>query len=203
MKNFTICLDMDEVLTQWCQPILDEVKDHSREDITDWNLERTPRLLANYLSKKHADFYANLKPIDGALEGVKKLHKFADVYLVTSIPLDLPDALHANTLEAKRRWVKRHLPFIGQHKIIVSHHKAMVRGDILVDDKAQNIDEWMATGRIGIVYDNPWNRECDASYRACNWDDVVTYCEEVYESRTELAPTCCVSELRESDVEYL
>lgn len=195
VKDFVICLDMDEVLAHWLQPLLDATET-PRESIKEWDLKSSPKVFEDFLARRFLHFYSDLKPIDGVFAGVSRLQLFADVYIVTSIPTNLPGKFSSNILEAKRFWVEQHLPMIDPQKIIVAHHKAMIRGDILVDDKTQNIEEWQATGRIGIVYDQPWNRECDASYRAHNWEDIVTYCKEVYEARKGVAESNAVSELR-------
>ena len=55
--------------------------------------------------------------------------------------------------------------------------KADLAGDVLVDDNAENCQEFAATGRTAILFDQPWNRQFipgDGSrvIRAKGWGDV-------------------------------
>jgi len=53
----------------------------------------------------------------------------------------------------KRYWVKRHCPKDWKFKtgpFAVDKQKHAKPGDILIDDKLRNIDQWIAAGGIGI-----------------------------------------------------
>ena len=74
--------------------------------------------------------YATMAPIDGALAGVRSLIGMGhDVWLATKPPTGVPHA-YAD----KVRWVLFHLPEL-KRKIILTHDKGLLRGDVLIDDR--------------------------------------------------------------------
>jgi hypothetical protein len=70
----------------------------------------------------------------------------------------------------KLEWLRREYPDTLKDKrvLISAGHvtKAAVAGPgkVLIDDKNENIDEWEATGGMGILYPRPWNRLADHPY---------------------------------------
>lgn len=180
-----ILLDMDEVIVNFLEPCLEKTG-RKREEITSWDLMCVPEVHADFYNRRHATFYRNMSPMEGAIPGARELSKFAQVLIVSAVPYSLPNAYNENILTAKAHWIDDHMPFIGSNNLIATMRKEWVMGDILVDDKPANIEAWQATGRIGIIYDQPWNQKVDADYRAQNWSDVVTYCREIYEAREDV-----------------
>jgi 5'(3')-deoxyribonucleotidase len=66
----------------------------------------------------------------------------------------------------KLPWLKRHhlIPEVPHGDVhnhyLVRKDKWNLSGDVLVDDNADTITEWVKTrGRLGILFDQPWNRD--------------------------------------------
>jgi len=78
-------------------------------------------------------FFADLPPIDGAIEAFQKLNEEYDTYILSTAPWRNPSAW----LD-KVRWVQRHLPEAGYKRLILSHNKHLNRGDYLIDDRKAN-----------------------------------------------------------------
>lgn len=56
----------------------------------------------------------------------------------------------------KRQWLKKHFDIEGEPVICVkgreNKHKYCWPGDILIDDRAENIADWIKAGGVGILY---------------------------------------------------
>lgn len=80
--------------------------------------------------KKLPGAYLDMDPIPGAIEAVQSLIGMGhEVWLATKPPTGIPQA-YAD----KVAWVLRHLPEL-KRRIILTHDKSLLRGDVLVDDR--------------------------------------------------------------------
>ena len=82
--------------------------------------------------KRMPDAYLNMKPIPGAIDGVRKLINLGlDVWIATKPPTGV-----ANAYAAKAQWIYNHLPEL-ERKIIMTHDKGLLgdKFDFLVDDR--------------------------------------------------------------------
>jgi hypothetical protein len=87
------------------------------------------------------------------------------------------------------RWLGRWRPAASTVTIIpIDANKADYSdADILIDDNAENVAAWAASGRFAILYDRPWNQHvvcdgfdshCQRIRRAYNWDYVLGHIQE-------------------------
>jgi 5'-nucleotidase len=80
--------------------------------------------------------YENLEPIADAIVSVNMLlnHKDFDVYFLSTAPWDNPEAwMH------KRLWVAKYFnEKLVRKRLILSHHKHLLIGDYLIDDRRFN-----------------------------------------------------------------
>lgn len=67
------------------------------------------------------------------------------------------------------------IPFDEIRILHQGESKATVWGDILIDDRPENVKEWAEEGRTGIIFDQPWNQKFNYSrvYRAKGWGETV------------------------------
>ena len=67
----------------------------------------------------------------------------------------------------------KYLPFLSWHQVIITSHKYLIKGDILVDDNPEN---FVNGDYFGILFNAPHNTDFDESsrdlVRADNWDSV-------------------------------
>lgn len=93
--------------------------------------------------------YENLEPIAGAIDSVNRLldTPHFDVYFLSTAPWDNPEAwMH------KRLWIDKHFETKKIRKrLILSHHKHLLIGDYLIDDRKFNgasefTGEWLHFG---------------------------------------------------------
>lgn len=64
--------------------------------------------------------------------------------------------------------------------VVFTHNKAHIWGDLILDDKADNVDEWADTHPDGIalLWDAPYNRtwtpKTQNAHRVDNWASVLS-----------------------------
>jgi len=85
-------------------------------------------------SGKEVDFH-NLEPIEEMVTLYKELAKDPryDVYLASTAPWSAPEAW-----TAKRVWADKYLGDAAFKRLILTHRKDMLMGDILIDDREAN-----------------------------------------------------------------
>ncbi len=107
--------------------------------------------------------YENLEPIVGAIDSVNQLldTPHFDVYFLSTAPWDNPEAwMH------KRLWIDKHFETKKIRKrLILSHHKHLLIGDYLIDDRRFNgasefTGEWLHFGSKRFT---DWNAVIDYS----------------------------------------
>ena len=72
--------------------------------------------------------YRTLSVIDGAIEAVAKLNADHEVFIASTPPWTRPEVWGH-----KREWIGEHFPDL-KRKIILTHRKDLLIGDILIDD---------------------------------------------------------------------
>lgn len=77
--------------------------------------------------------FALMDPMPGAIEVIGRLADKFDVYILSTAPWDNPSAW-----SDKLNWVKQHFGDTFRKKLILSHHKELLRGDFLIDDRDKN-----------------------------------------------------------------
>lgn len=73
-----------------------------------------------------------MKPLDKALDSIKKLSEKYDVYILSS-----PGWGNASAWSDKYNWVVKYLPYMKK-RLILSSQKHLNRGDYLIDDRLAN-----------------------------------------------------------------
>ncbi len=110
------------------------------------------------------ELFENLEPVKDALSIFERLYRseLFDMYIVT--------AAQPTCVEAKSRWIQKHLPFFPLQKFIVCWCKYMIKGDYLLDDGMHNIEDFAKNGGIPVVYSRPHNiNQCKEYHRVDSW----------------------------------
>ena len=81
------------------------------------------------------NIYRDLEPIEGALDAVNQLldNERLDIYILSTAPWDNPDAW-----THKRLWVEKYFGKKIRKRLILCHHKHLLIGDYLIDDRRFN-----------------------------------------------------------------
>lgn len=119
MTKLIIQIDMDNVLVDFQSGI-----DAMPEDVR----------------KKHEGaedeipgIFSRMKPMEGAVDAFKKLSVNYDIYICSTAPWENPSAW-----SDKRIWVEKYLGAEARKRLTLTHHKNLVIGDYLIDDRKAN-----------------------------------------------------------------
>lgn len=83
----------------------------------------------NQYPHSRKEFFLELEPLPDALEALKELGMFYDLYILTR-----PSIYNTHCYSEKAEWIKKHLGFDMLNKLILSPDKSLLKGDFLVDD---------------------------------------------------------------------
>jgi len=182
-----ILVDVDGVVAdtqeEWLRRYNFEWEDCLRQqDITAWDVHRFVKPecgLRIYDYLKQEDLYGSVKPVDGALEGVAALRRAGHEVVFVS----------AGFFPGKVQWLNTHgflldLPHGREawetaRDVVLANNKTIIQGDVLVDDKYDNVAEFF--DGAAILFDRPWNGRHQFYPRAFDWEQVVEFVEEIHE----------------------
>lgn len=77
--------------------------------------------------------FSLMRPIPGAIEAAHLLARHYDVFILSTSPWNNPTAA-----SDKIAWVKKHLDDVFHKRIIITHHKELLDGDYIIDDRGKN-----------------------------------------------------------------
>ncbi len=142
-------IDLDNVIVDF-QSGIDQLDDETLEAYKD-NYDEVPGI------------FSLMKPMPGAIEAVKTISKYYEVYVLSTAPW-----LNPSAWKDKVEWIHRHF---GKGKdsalykrLIISHHKNLNEGDYLIDDRTKNGVEDFKGHHIHFGQSG-----------AETWDDVMLY----------------------------
>lgn len=139
----------------------------SINDVTDHDVLKALR--CEYLQARldqhmiDTDFCRHMPMYPGAQDFVESLRGLGEVVIVTSSYAAVP-----NWDSARRAWLLEKFE-IPKRDVIFTSRKDLVRGDWLIDDRAENCE---AFGDGAICLDRPWNQKFQGS-RAKNYEHAI------------------------------
>ena len=156
-------VDMDNVLVDF-QSGLNRMPQAIKEEYAD-----------DGKGKPHYDdiphIFSLMDPIPGAIEAMKLLVNYYDIYILSTAPWRNPTAW-----SDKLEWVKKYLDFTlpcdshpyFEKRLIISHHKDLNKGDYLIDDRPNNGAQ---------DFKGKWLhfKDQDGHGDFMNWREVITY----------------------------
>jgi len=175
----TILVDMDDVLeclvAGWVECLNERYGTCvTPADVNDWDVGKAfPTLTHDQVFAVECEdsLWDRVRPMPGADEGLRTL--LADghtVYIVT--------ATKYQTLRSKMEKVLfRYFPYLTWDQVIITSHKELIRGDVLIDDGPHNLSRGEYRK---ILFDACHNRSFDetavGAVRVKNWAEA---CAEV------------------------
>ena len=92
----------------------------------------SPDLLKSYEGQYDniPHIFSWMDPMPGAIETFKKLNEKYDMYILTTAPWR-----NETALQDKKDWLNKYLGDIIRKKVIFSHHKELLMGEYLIDDR--------------------------------------------------------------------
>lgn len=83
-------------------------------------------------TKEETEFLS-FEPVEGAVAAYTALCECYDVYILSTSPWSNPQAACD-----KHLWVKEHLGELAYKRVILTHHKNLLAGKALIDDRTAN-----------------------------------------------------------------
>jgi len=176
MSKGRILVDMDGVLSDFESELARRWRELWPDDPIEEHLERTDfeydtvtGTIEDMNQKFNqiwdtAGFFEALPPIAGGREAIKSLLAADyDVRIVTSASAQL------KAFSEKANWVHRYLDDDWVRRMVVTHDKYFIDGDVLIDDRV-DVAKGQPTSWRQIIYDQPYNRHVDDRPRI-SWSD--------------------------------
>lgn len=188
MKRPRILLDADGVIADFLTEALRVINKKSKrkgkerfteQHVTQWDICKSvgmPEMWAEiHKAARKPGFCKKISPYPHAKQGVNLLKEMGEVFVVTS-PLSTPYWTHE-----RGEWLKEHFE-IEKPNVVHTEAKHIIVGDVLIDDKFENIESWVNHHEygLGLLWDAPYNRSaswpvhCDRIVRVCNWEDAIS-----------------------------
>jgi len=115
--------DMDNVLVDF-QSGIDRLNEETLKEY-EGRLDEVPGI------------FSLMKPLSGAVEAVKLLSQYFDVYILSTAPWK-----NISAWSDKAAWVHKYFgdkkESVFYKRLIISHHKNLNKGDFLIDDRTKN-----------------------------------------------------------------
>ena len=119
MEKKILYVDMDGVLVDFKSGI-NQLSEKTKTDYEN-RLDEVPGI------------FSTMQPVQNAIEAITELHKYYDIYILSTAPWNNPTAWID-----KLQWIQKYLPKIGHKRLILTHHKQLNKGDYLIDDRKAN-----------------------------------------------------------------
>lgn len=181
-----ILIDVDGVMLNTQEALLKRLNNrygtrYTLENVTHYHwFENVYKNINPWAELKDVTFWHNeVTLIDGAKNAFDWLNREHEVYFVTAsyvFNLALPEKMYClkDLLDVTGQWLNDH--------VIITQHKELVQGDVLIDDCAENIHKWnmaSSTRRFGLLFGQPWNKDNEYNlYPYALWseiEDIIPY----------------------------
>lgn len=178
-KRPRVLCDMDDVLNNFLGYLLKVYNQRNgtnikRSDIKDWDISQFVDISIFDIIKEEG-FFERIPEKGKAIKTLKELIKSTkyDVYIVTACTTD-------TELEQKFKWFEKMLPDFDKNRIIRCKEKEIIRGDVLIDDKLDNLYRCEPYMKC-VVFDMPHNRDEQRFIRIKNLSEIVPILEKWFD----------------------
>ena len=163
-----VLLDMDDVITACLRSVVKEFNEKHGTNFNPanceaWDLTKTFGCSLESLMEifRTPGFFENLEPKRGAIGAIRELIKSTkyDLFIITATS----DEDGSEYVE-KLNWLEKYLPEFNKKRLIACSEKSIIRGDVIIDDKVENLDE-CAPFMQCVLMDSPTNQDCDKYIR--------------------------------------
>lgn len=129
LKKKCLYVDMDNVLVDF-KSGLDRVPEKIKKQYADDGNGKP-------IYDEIPGLFSLMNPMPGAIEAMKLLADYYDIYILSTAPWLNPSAW-SDKLEWVQRFFGKDKDSIFYKRLIISHHKDLNNGDYLIDDRPKN-----------------------------------------------------------------
>ena len=154
-----VLIDMDGVVADWVGSLLNLVKErlginYLHKDIRDYNIRHLDLPDEVFTWPAEEGFWYNLEVLPEAKEFMKQIKLVtSDWYFFTATGRS-----YARAAYEKRQWLRKHFKISYTKVVICDDKPGFIRpGDILLDDKHENVINSIKKGAHGFLIKQPWN----------------------------------------------
>jgi 5'-nucleotidase len=176
LNHITVLLDVDdccgEMIPAWIDLYNDIWKDSLKHsDVLTWEINEYVKPecgMQIFDLLRTPGFYDRVKPISGYQDGVAGLRaRGCQIIYVTAAP--------RGTADMKIEWLYRHDPQFRWQDAILSYHKHMIEGAVLIDDSPHNL----GLAKVKTVrFAQPYNVGVAAHAHTDGWDGMYERIQE-------------------------
>ncbi|MBR0468375.1 MAG: hypothetical protein IJJ16_01550 [Mogibacterium sp.] len=170
-----ILIDMDDtielLMEAWLRVINERYGYSTRmEEVTEWDVAAAfPDLTWEqvYCVPDEPGFWGTVSPMEGAPEAIRRFMDAGhEVYIVTA-------TTYKTITEKMDDLLFRWFPYISWDQVIITNHKQLIRGDVLIDDGVHNLEggdyvKILMTAHHNLDYD----AEANGMIRVSSWDEI-------------------------------
>lgn len=190
--TFRVLLDCDGVLADFMRGAFNLIEQHTGvrhtvDEVVEFDMFKAlgvPHLM-NELKKAVTDsaWCWNLDPIPGARRFIDELRSIGRV-VVTTAPLSVD-----GWVDQRIAWLASEMD-VARRDIIFADDKTIVTGDVLIDDRAENVFAWAEANprSHAILLDMPYNRNVflpQNASRAMSFADALDLVRDIAQSKKE------------------
>lgn len=113
-------------------------------------------------------FWESQPVLPGAVEGCQMLKRTGHELICVTTPSPM-----FGWSNVRQAWVKRHFGKLVE-TTICTDRKDLIWGDVLLDDKPENLRAWKKAWPDGgvLLFRQPWNKSCH-EFRAMDWEAIM------------------------------
>jgi len=153
-------IDIDDVICEnRILSVINEVtgKCYKEEDFSNYYMQEilTDDLLPFFHKKLfRTDIYKNCVFKEDSINVIKRLSKLFNIYLLTSAYVSGADGKAGRLYKDKYNFIVKHFSFLGEKKLVITYDKSIINGDILIDDRIDNLTDNFKTKLLFTCYSN-------------------------------------------------
>jgi 5'-nucleotidase len=175
---FKVLIDMDNVLNQFSQAVKNNLTTLglTYSDDIDNNYDMKPSInipvdhpiqnpMRHILSQP--GFWESIVPMPYAQEVVFDLYQSYDIWIATT-PYYAKGYDTEICMREKKNWLRKFFPFLKEDKIYFEVEKWNLPGDVLIDDKPENLEKFKYTT---VKFVHPYNTHVETDFQLKSWLD--------------------------------
>lgn len=175
-----VLIDVDGVMLNTQEALLNRLNNHygtryTLENVTHYHwFESVYKNINPWAELEDCTFWHDeVSLIDGAKNAFDWLNREHEVYFVTASNVFNP--AFAEKMICLKRNLDVSTDWLNNH-IVITQHKELVQGDVLIDDCAENIHKWnmaSSTRKLCYLFDQPWNKDNEYNlYPFKSWSEI-------------------------------